>query len=98
MDPIITYLKNGEMPKEETEAGILRLKVALYMLYDDKLCKKGYPMPLLKCVLPTEVENIMWEIHEGTCGNQAGGKSLAFKDLRQGYYWSTMKAHCMECA
>ena len=38
----------------------------------------------------------MWEIHEGTFGNQAKGKSLEFKALRQGYYWLTMKADCME--
>ena len=43
-------------------------------------------MLLLKCVTPSEVNYIMREIHEGTCGNHAGGSSLAFKALRQGYY------------
>ena len=98
MDPIITYLKNGELPEEKTEARILRLKETRYVLYDDKLYKRGYAMPLLKCVLLTEVKNIMWEIHEGTCGNHTEGQSLAFKALRQGYYWPTMKADCMEYA
>ena len=55
-------------------------------------------MPLLKCVLPTEVKNIVREIHKGTCGNHTGGQSLAFKALRQGYYWPTMKVDCMEYA
>ena len=73
MDPIIAYLKNCELPQEKMEARILRLKAARYMLYDDKLYKKGYLMLLLKCVLPMEVKNIMWEIHEGTCGNHAEG-------------------------
>ena len=98
MDPIIAYLKNDELPEEKTEALILRLKAALYVLYDDKLYRRGYSMPLLKCVLPTEAKNIMWEIHKGTCGNHAGGKFLVFKALRQDYYWSTMKADCMEYA
>ena len=40
----------------------------------------------------------MWEIHEGTCGNHARGQSLAFKAQRQGYYWPTMKANCIEYA
>ena len=53
-------------------------------------------MPLLKCTLPTETKNIMREIPEGICGNHAGGQLLAFKALRQGYYWPTMKADCIE--
>ena len=40
----------------------------------------------------------MREIHEGICRNHAGGQSLAFKALRQGYYWSTRKTDCMEFA
>ena len=86
MDPIIAYLKNNELPEEKTKAHILRLKATCYMLYDEKLYKRGYSMPFLKCVLPMEVNNIIWEIHEGTCGNHAEGQSLAFKALRQGYY------------
>ena len=66
MDPIIAYLKSDELPEENTEARILRLKAARYMLYDDKLYRKDYSMPLLKYVLSTEVKSIMEEIHEGT--------------------------------
>ena len=98
MDPIIAYLRSGELPEEKTEARILRLKVAHYVLYDDKLYRRRYLMPLLKCVLPTKAKNIMWEIHEDTCGNHVGGQFLAFKALRQGYYWQTMEADCMEYA
>ena len=96
--PHIAYMKNSELPEEKTEACILRLKKAHYLLYDDKLYRRGYSMLLLKCVLPTEAKNIMWEFHKGTCKNHAGGQSLAFKALRQGYYWPTMKADCMEYA
>ena len=73
MDPIIAYLKNDKLPEEKSEARILRLKAARYVLYDDKLYRRGYSMPLLKCVLPTEVKNIMWEIYKGTYGNHVGG-------------------------
>ena len=55
-------------------------------------------MPLLKCILPTEAKNIMWEIHEGICGNHARRQSLAFKAVKQGYYWPTILADCMEYA
>ena len=63
MDPIIAYLKNDKLPEKKTEAHILRPKATHYMLYDDKLYRRGYSMPLLECVLPTEVKNIMLKIH-----------------------------------
>ena len=49
-------------------------------------------------IFPTEAVNIMWEIHKGTCGNHTRGQSLAFKALKQGYYWPTMKTYYMEYA
>ena len=98
MDPIIAYLKNGKLPEEKTEAHILRLKLAHYVLYNEKLYRRGYLMPLLKYILPMEAKNIMWEIHEGICENHARKQSLAFKALRQGYYWPTMKVDCMRYA
>ena len=55
-------------------------------------------MPLLKCATPSEVKYIKRKIHEGTCGNHAGGQTLACKVIRQGYYWPTMKTDCMEYA
>ena len=98
MDPIVTYLKIGEQPENKIEAQILLLKVACYVLYDDKLCRRGYSMPLLKCAIPLEAQYIMREIHKSTCGNHAAGQSLVFEALRQGYYWPTMKADYMEYA
>ena len=73
MDPIAVYLKTSEQPEDKTEARILRLKAARYVLYDDRLCKRGYSMPLLKCATPSEAKYIMREIHEGICGNHIGG-------------------------
>ena len=63
MDPIIAYLQNDELPKNKREAQVLMLKEAGYVIYDDKLYRRGYSMPLLKCVTPSEVEYIMREIH-----------------------------------
>ena len=96
MDPIVMYLKIGEQPEDKIEAQILQLKVARYVLYDDKLYRRGYSISFLKCVTPLEAKYIMREINEGRCGNHARGKSIAFKALRQGYYWLTMKTDCME--
>ena len=50
----IVYLRNGELPERKTETCILRLKVARYILYDDKLYKRDYSMPVLKCISPLD--------------------------------------------
>ncbi|GKV28900.1 hypothetical protein SLEP1_g37888 [Rubroshorea leprosula] len=47
-------------------------------------------MPLLRCLTPYEAEYAMREVHEGVCGTHIGGKTLAQKLLRHGYYWPTM--------
>ena len=36
MDPIIAYLKISELSENKTKVRILRLKVARYVIYDDK--------------------------------------------------------------
>ena len=74
--------KNWQALEDRTEAQILRLKVAHDVLYDDKLYRRGYCIPLLKCVTPLEAKYIMRVIHEGTCRNYAGGQSIVFKALR----------------
>ncbi|GKV50663.1 hypothetical protein SLEP1_g57362 [Rubroshorea leprosula] len=47
-------------------------------------------MPLLRCLTPYETEYAVREVHEGVCGTHIGGKTLARKLLRHGYYWPTM--------
>ncbi|XP_022880588.1 uncharacterized protein LOC111397850 [Olea europaea var. sylvestris] len=45
---------------------------------------------------PFEAKRMLFEVHAGTCGNHQGATSLAFKILRQGYYWPTMKRDAKE--
>ena len=72
-DLIIAYLKNSELLENKMEARNLRLKAAHYVIYDDKLYRRRYSMPLLKCVVPFEAEYIMREIYEGICENHIEG-------------------------
>ena len=83
MDPIVAYVKTSEFPRNKMEARILRMKAMCYVIYDNKLYKKGYSMSLLKCVTPSKVDYIMREIHKGIYENHTEGQSLAFKALRQ---------------
>ena len=98
MTLVTQYLKDGMLPEDKKKARLLRLKVARYTLYDDQLYKIGLSTPLLKCVDLEQGNHILQEIHEGICGNHAGGQSLAHKALRQGYFWPTMKTDAMNFA
>ena len=96
MDPIIAYLKTSEFPRNKTEARILRMKAAGYVIYDDKLYRKGYSMLLLVCVTLSEENYIIREIYKGICKNHTGGQSLVVKALYKDITSKTMKSDCME--
>ena len=55
--------------------------------------KKSFSLPLLECTTAVEAAKIMEEIHEGICANHIGGKALALKALRAGFYWPSMLAN-----
>lgn len=87
--PYMSYLQQEILPSDPWEAKSLKAKAFRYSLIDDTLYRKGFHDPLLKCLSPAEAEYAMTEVHEGMCGDHMGGKALAHKILRMGYYWPT---------
>ena len=73
MTPIIKYLRDGVLLEDKNKARLLILKATQYIRYDEKLYKRGFSTPLLKCVDLEERNYILWEIHKRVCGNHAGG-------------------------
>ncbi|XP_062114210.1 uncharacterized protein LOC133825260 [Humulus lupulus] len=90
-NPIISYLKDGVVPTDKREARRLVYKAARYTLVDGILYKRGFFVPLLRCVDEEEAVKVLYEIHEGECGNHASGPSTTRKSMRQGYYWPSME-------
>ena len=90
IDPLVVYLKDGVLPPDAKEARKLKNQASRYILYEGKLYKGSYSLPLLKCLQPSEADFALREVHEGVCGNHMGVRSLSHKLLRQGYYWPTM--------
>ncbi|XP_059629543.1 uncharacterized protein LOC132272402 [Cornus florida] len=78
------------------EARKIRMRAAKYCLIKGVLYKKGFSLPYLHCVSIDEANYILKDIHEGLCGNHAGGRSLAHKAIRQGYFWPTMRKDALE--
>ena len=52
MTPIINYLVKEELPSDKKEARVLRRRVAHFAFEFGQLYKRGYSIPLLKCVTP----------------------------------------------
>ncbi|KAL2250116.1 UNVERIFIED_CONTAM: hypothetical protein Sindi_2485300 [Sesamum indicum] len=89
-DEIVRYLKEGILPDDSTAARRLKMRAPRFTLVNEQLYKRTVEGPLLKCLDPERAEYVMREIHEGSCGNHSGGRSLAQKVIRQGYFWPTL--------
>ncbi|KAK3008884.1 hypothetical protein RJ639_015419 [Escallonia herrerae] len=96
MDTIIKFLSTGELPSERHEARNLHVRAARYALVEGVLYKKSFSLPYLRCLRPSESVYALQEVHEGICGQHLGGRTLAQKILRKGYYWPTMQKDAIE--
>lgn len=97
-EPLIAYLRDGSLPADRVEAKKIRYRAARYLIRGSTLYKRGYTYLYLRCVSDVEGQFVLREIHEGICGNHSGGRALAFKALRVGYYWPTMRADTTQFA
>ncbi|GKV10023.1 hypothetical protein SLEP1_g21448 [Rubroshorea leprosula] len=88
--PLINYLQSGELPEDLSAAKSIKRRAAHFTLLDNHLYKRATSMPLLRCLTPYEAEYAVREVHEGVCGTHIGGRTLARKLIRHGYYWPTM--------
>jgi hypothetical protein len=57
-----------------------------FTLVAGKLYKMGRASPMLRCLSEEETNLVLLEVHEGVCGSHIGGRALAAKILRAGYY------------
>nr|XP_025685253.1 uncharacterized protein LOC112786044 [Arachis hypogaea] len=88
--PILQYLLEGTLPPDLKEGKRIKREAANYTSVAGQLYKRGFSQPLLKCIEPGDTEYILREIHEGCCRHHVGGKTLAQKVIRAGYFWPTI--------
>nr|KYP33730.1 Transposon Ty3-I Gag-Pol polyprotein [Cajanus cajan] len=96
MTGIMNFIVNGSEPAEPIDAKKIRTQVARYSVVTGELYRRGFSTPLLKCLDQQQADYVMREVHEGICGSHSGGRTLAAKVLRAGYYWPTLKTDCTE--
>ena len=59
-------------------------------MIEEQLYKRDFSRPLLKCISTEDIQFILQEVHQGSCGSHIGGRSLAHKILLAGYFWPTL--------
>jgi hypothetical protein len=89
-DELVGYLQEGNLPSDKKVAIKLKARAAQFTLVNGMLYKRGFMLPLLKCVSQEEGNYILREIHEGVCENHYGSRVLAHKAVRAGFYWPNM--------
>ena len=93
MDSIIQFLREDTLPEEKIEADKVRKKATRFWLSkNQKLYKRSFSRLYLLCVHPEMTESLLEELHEGICGSNTGGRSLAHRAITQGYWWPNMDA------
>jgi len=104
MTPILNFLVHDTLSENEAEERRVRRQAASYIVVSEELFRRGFSIPLLKCLDPTQAEYVLAELHRGICGMHLGTRSMAVRVLRAGYYWLTIKKDaqsftkkCQEC-
>ncbi|XP_010496006.1 PREDICTED: uncharacterized protein LOC104773139 [Camelina sativa] len=92
--PIWAYLQKEELPADKWAARKLKIVSARYCIYNGILLRRSVAGPYLTCVAGKESAMLMRAVHDGPNGNHSGGRTLAFKIKRQGYFWPTMVTDC----
>jgi len=92
------YIADGILPAEPEEGKKIKRNSMRYTLMDGALFRYGFTHPVLTCVSGDECTRIMSELHEGICGSHVGGRSLASKVIRAGFYWPKVREDCVRYA
>ncbi|XP_027342939.1 uncharacterized protein LOC113855491 [Abrus precatorius] len=94
MTPIIQYLTYSNLPNNPDSAKKIRMHASKYLLLGKDLYRRRISTPILKCLNDDQANYVMREIQEGICGTHSGGRTMAAKILRVGYYWPTLSQDC----
>ncbi|GJR11235.1 reverse transcriptase domain-containing protein [Tanacetum coccineum] len=69
MTPIHEYLLSGLLPEDLKESRKSRIKAPQYKLIRGSLYKKSFYTSWLRCIAPPKTDDVIKEIHEGSCGS-----------------------------
>ncbi|XP_022856042.1 uncharacterized protein K02A2.6-like [Olea europaea var. sylvestris] len=91
VDPIADYISNGNLPADPQLARSVQYRPARYCLIEGVLFRRSFTLPYLRCLKLSESLQALTEVHEDICKNHQGARALAYKLIRYGYYWPSLK-------
>ncbi|XP_021770969.1 uncharacterized protein LOC110735102 [Chenopodium quinoa] len=97
-DDILAYKIHNVLPSDKAEARKIKKDSVLFIIFRGMLYKRGFSLPLRRCITAYELARLIEELHEGDCENHAGGRSMSLEAMKRGYYWPTMNADTLEYA
>lgn len=95
MDAIFAYLVDDTLLDSYVEKLAVKKWATGFVIMGGQLFKMSFHRPYWKCVTPEKGNDVLDDLHQGFCGLHIGGKALAKKAVRQGYFWPTMQADAM---
>ncbi|XP_020202547.1 uncharacterized protein LOC109788270 [Cajanus cajan] len=78
MGPYIAYLTRGELPEDKREASLVQRESARFVVINERLYRRGFSSPLLRCLTMPQAKRVMDEVHSGMCGSHIGGRALVW--------------------
>ncbi|XP_074377407.1 uncharacterized protein LOC141718938 [Apium graveolens] len=98
MTPLRNFLEKGILPPDRREALKLKYRASSFTIINGRMYRRSISQPLMRCLNTREQRQALEAVHEGICGEHLAGRSLAFKILRQGFFWPTLKVDASEYA
>ncbi|GJR38508.1 reverse transcriptase domain-containing protein [Tanacetum coccineum] len=90
MTPIHEYLLSGLLPEDPKESKKIRIKAPQYKLIKGSPYKKSFYTSWLRCIAPPKTNDVIKEIHEGSCGFNTDPRSMVVRITKKEYYWPSM--------
>ncbi|GJR58559.1 reverse transcriptase domain-containing protein [Tanacetum coccineum] len=84
------YLLSSLILEDSKESRKIKIKAPQYKLIRGSLYKKSFYTPWLRCIAPPKTDDVIKEIHEGSCGFNMEPCSMVVRFTKQGYYWPSI--------
>ena len=71
MTPIFDFRQNNILPENKDAARKIKATSDRFTIIQGNLYRRSFSGPYLTCVKPSQVKNILSELHEGECRNHS---------------------------
>jgi hypothetical protein len=93
----IAYIMENRITEDRVEREKIIRRAANYVIIGTELYwRSASNGVLMKCILQSEVLELLQEIHGGECGNHAASANLVGKAYMSSFYWPTSLANAQD--